>query len=152
MKNSITGNATISIHATASAVWNALTNPELIKQYLSGTEAISEWKEGSPIIFKGEWEGKLYEDKGTILIVELNKLLKYNYWSSLSGREDKPEHYEVITYELFEEGGDTTMTVTQENIPDEKMKAHSVQNWRKILNGMKEIIEKNTPLSPIGGT
>jgi uncharacterized protein YndB with AHSA1/START domain len=43
----------ITIKADAARVWDALTNPELIKQYLFGTEAISDWKEGSSITYKG---------------------------------------------------------------------------------------------------
>ena len=43
----------IVINAEVSAVWDALINPELIKQYLFGTEAISEWKIGSTIVFRG---------------------------------------------------------------------------------------------------
>ena len=146
MKSNIKGDTAIHIHATAAEVWNALTKPEIIKQYFFGTNAISDWQEGSPIIFRGEWEGKSYEDKGTILIVEPNKLLRYNYWSSMSGIEDKPENYVIITYELFEEGGDTTLTITQENIPDEKTKEHSIQNWRKVMSDLKQLLEKKAPL------
>lgn len=148
MKNNITGHAVISIHATASEVWRALTNPALIKQYFFGTDAVSDWKEGSPIFFRGEWEGKAYEDKGNILIAEPCKLFRYSYWSSMSGIEDMPENYVNITYELFEEDGDTTLTITQENIRDEKMKAHTEQNWRMVMNGLKELLENNRALSP----
>lgn len=142
MKSNITGKASIDIHAPASKVWEALTTPRLIKQYFFGTEAISDWKEGSPLIFRGEWEGKSYEDKGTILKVEPNRLFRYKYWSSMSGIEDKPENYVNITYRLSEENNTTTLTVTQENIPDEKMKEHAEQNWKKVLNGLKKLVEK----------
>ena len=142
MKNNLTGEVSIIIDAPASKVWDALTNPELIKQYFFNTNAISDWKEGSPIRFKGEYEGKSYEDKGTILEVEPNKIFKYNYWSSMSGLEDRPENYMVITYELFEEGGITTITIEQENIPDQQRKVHSEQSWRMVMNGMKKLLEE----------
>ena len=102
---------------------------------------------GSPIIFKGEWEGKHYEDKGTILNAEPNKLFRYSYWSSMSGIEDKPENYLTITYEVTEENNNTTLTVTQENIPDEKMKEHSEQNWKKVLADLKKLLETVTVIS-----
>jgi len=60
-------NASIFISATAAKVWNALTNPELIRQYMFGTNVVSDWREGSPIVWKGEWQGTTYEDKGVIL-------------------------------------------------------------------------------------
>src|SRR5258706_3209022 len=42
-------------------------SPEILKQYYFGADIISDWKMGSSIIYKGEWQGKPYEDKGTIL-------------------------------------------------------------------------------------
>ena len=74
----------IEINADVDAVWDALINPKLIKQYLFGTEAISQWKIGSPIIFRGMWDGKTYEDKGLICELEINKTFRYSYWSSFS--------------------------------------------------------------------
>ena len=142
MKNNITGSASISINASVEKVWEALTKPELIKKYFFGTDTHTDWKPGSKITFTGEWEGKSYEDKGTIIAVEQNKMIKYNYWSEMSGIEDKPENYVVITYELAKEGDKTKLTITQENIPDEKMKEHSIENWKKVMSNLKELVEK----------
>ena len=142
MKNNIKGHAGIKIHATISNVWEALTNPEIIKKYFFGTNTITDWKVGSPIKFKGEWQGKSYEDKGTILEIQKNKLIKYDYWSSMSGIEDKPENYVIVTYQLSEEDGNVNLSVLQENIPDEKMKVHSEENWNKVLNGLKKVVEE----------
>lgn len=142
MKNNITGKVSVSINADASEVWDALTNPEIIKQYFFGTSAVSDWQEGSPVSFTGEWQGKPYEDKGTVLNVEPRKLLRYSYWSSLSGVEDKPENYVPVTYALSEGNNKTTLTVTQENIPTEKLKAHSEKNWKMVLTNLKKLLEK----------
>jgi len=68
MNNKFTAKAKTTIHAPTSKVWDAITKPDLIKQYLFGTDVISDWKVGSPIIYKGEWEGKAFEDKGKILM------------------------------------------------------------------------------------
>ena len=142
MKSNITGRAAITINAPASKVWQALTTPAIIKQYFFGTDAVSDWKVGSPLIFKGEWQGKQYQDKGTILESVPQKKFKYSYWSSMSGIEDKPENYVNVTYELSENNNATTLTITQENIPDEKMKEHSEENWRKVLGDLKKLLEK----------
>ena len=141
MENNLTGSAAITINVPASKVWEALTTPSIIKQYFFGTDAISDWKVGSPLIFRGEWQGKTYEDKGTILGSIPNKLFKYSYWSSMSGKEDKPENYANLTYSLAENNNATTLTITQENIPDEKTKEHSEQNWRKVLEDLKKLLE-----------
>jgi len=141
MKSNITGSASIRIDAPAAKVWEALTTPELIKQYFFGTDAISDWKEGSPLIFKGNWQGKTYEDKGTILTVRQNELFRYTYWSSMSGIEDKPENYVTVSYKLSPKGDSTILEITQENIPDEKTKVHSEENWNKVLEGLKGVVE-----------
>ena len=141
MKNDITGKASIVIDAPRAEVWDALTNPAQIRKYFFGTEAISDWKKGSPLYFRGEWEGKKYEDKGTILENKKEELLKYNYWSSMSGIEDKPENYVIVTYGLNDVDGKTRVTITQENIPTEEMKTHSEQNWNKVLGDLKNLLE-----------
>lgn len=142
MKNNITGKASVDINASVTSVWDALTKPEQIKNYFFGTDAHTTWEPGSPITFTGEWQGKKYEDKGKVLEVEKNKKVKYTYWSEMSGIEDKPENYVVITYALSEKDGKTHLDLIQENIPDEKMKAHSEENWNKVLQGLKEMVEK----------
>ena len=65
--------AATTIKTSADKVWNALTDPEMIKKYMFGATVISDWKEGSKITWKGEWEGKPYEDKGKILRFEPKK-------------------------------------------------------------------------------
>ena len=144
MKNNVTGKACITIDAPAMTVWEALTTPAIIKKYFFGTEAISDWRPGSPITFKGEYKGKTYEDKGHILEVIPHKILRYNYWSSMSGIEDKPENYVPITFALVEFNEKTTVTVTQQNIPDEKMKTHSEENWKKVLNNLRNLLESES--------
>ncbi|MCW3071476.1 MAG: hypothetical protein JWO44_1366 [Bacteroidetes bacterium] len=144
MKNNITGKAGIRINAPVEKTWEALTKPELIKKYFFGTDTKTDWKPGSPITFSGEWQGKKYEDKGTVIDVQENKLIKYKYWSEMSGIADKPENYVTITYELSEENGKTTLMITQENIPTEEMKQHSEENWKKVLNNLKEMLEEKS--------
>ena len=142
MKTNITGSVSIDINAPATKVWEALTTPSIIKQYFFGTNAISDWKKGSSLIFKGEWEGTQYEDKGVILDKVEHKLFRYSYWSSMSGIEDKADNYVTVTYLLKEKDGHTTLSVTQENIKDEKTKEHSESNWKKVLQDLKQLLEK----------
>jgi len=136
----ITCTVSIEIKAPISKVWKALTEPEQIKKYLFGTDTKCDWKVGSPITFSGVWEGKPYEDKGTILAFEPEKLLKYNYWSNWQG-EDSLDKRQVISYKLNAENGKTIFTLVQENCPTEQAKDHSANNWKSVLNSMKEMLE-----------
>lgn len=144
MNKNLMAKASVRIHAPVSKVWDALTNPELIKKYFFGTVVVSKWKAGSPIVFRGEWDGKPYEDKGTILDFAPNKLFRYNYWSSIGGTPDRPENYATITNQLWEENGVTVLSITQDKIESEERKNQSVQNWEMVLTAMKDMIEKTT--------
>ncbi len=142
MTDKLTSQAKTTINTPASKVWDALTNPGLIKQYLYGTEVTSDWKVGSPITYKGEWEGKSYEDKGEILQIEPNKLLVSTFWSSLAGLPDVPENYKTVRYELSPEGSGTKLTITQDNNSTQEEADHSTQNWNTVLDKLKELLEK----------
>ncbi|RPJ20575.1 MAG: SRPBCC domain-containing protein [Chloroflexi bacterium] len=142
MNKGFVAKSAVQIDAPASKVWEALVNPKLIKQYLFGTDVTTDWKVGSSITYKGEWEGQAYEDKGTILQIEPEALLVSTYWSPVSGLPDAPEHYQTIRYELNSNGGThTTVTVTQDNIKSKEDAARFEQNWNMTLKSMKKVVE-----------
>ena len=141
MATEFTVNLTKEISTPSSKVWDALTNPEIIKQYLFGTETVTDWKVGSPIVFQGVWEGVAYKDKGTILEFIPGQKLKYDYWSSFSKLEDLPENYQQITFALMDNDDKTILTLTQENVPNQVAKEHSEANWGMVLDQLKQIVE-----------
>jgi uncharacterized protein YndB with AHSA1/START domain len=147
MKN-LTSKLDVVIDAPAGKVWEALTNPALIKQYLFGTNTETTWNVGDPIRFHGEYQGKTYEDKGTVLLFEPGKRLKYSYWSSMSGLEDKPENYVTVMFTINPEAeSKTRLELLQENIRDEKSRDHSQENWRMVLGQLKRVAEETARLN-----
>jgi uncharacterized protein YndB with AHSA1/START domain len=143
VKGSFVAEKRITIDASAEAVWQALTDPELVRQYLHGTNMETDWEVGGPITWKGEWKGRSYEDKGTVLEVEPNKRLKNTHWSSMGGSEDKPENYHTVTYELDEQDGRTTLTLKQDNnASQEEADNMAENNWGPVLEGLKAVVEK----------
>jgi uncharacterized protein YndB with AHSA1/START domain len=132
----------LSIAAPAARVWDALVNPQLIKQYMFGTTVVSDWQQGSPITWKGEWKGKPYEDKGKILKVEPRRLLQYSHYSPLSGLPDTPENHHTVTIELSAEGAQTRVSLSQDNNPSEEAREQSEKNWKMMLEGLKKLLEK----------
>jgi uncharacterized protein YndB with AHSA1/START domain len=133
---------TTRIDKPASEVWKALTTPDIIKQWLFGTTVTSDWKVGSPLLFTGKWEGKEYADKGTILKLENERVLEYNYWSGFSGLPDSPENYSVITFELTPVDNTTILTLKQSNFPGEESFEHTDKNWDATLDLLKKTVEK----------
>ena len=142
MKETYLAKVSISIDTPKEKVWEALTKPELIKQYLFGTEVITDWQVGSPITYKGVWEGKAYEDKGKVLENKPGKLLVSTFWSSLSGVPDLPENYQTVRYELSNEDNGTRLTLSQDNNDSEEGAKHSEQNWNMVLGEMKKLLEE----------
>ncbi|HKB45929.1 MAG TPA: SRPBCC family protein [Chitinophagaceae bacterium] len=139
----LTLNTKITFDAPISKVWQGLTDPTMVKQYFFGTNLKADWKVGGRITFSGEWEGKTYIDGGTILEINPPKLLKYTYWSSMSGTEDKPENYNNITYELAENNGVTILIITQDGVKNREAMEHSEQNWQSVFDGLKKILKEN---------
>jgi len=137
----LTAKTEIVINASPMQVWKTLTTPALIKKYLMGTDVVSDFNEGSPIAYSGEYEGKKYSDKGFIVKAEPGKILQSTYRSSMSGKEDKPENYKLVTYELNGDERRTVLALTQDNISTEKEKEHATQNWEMVLRKLKEVAE-----------
>lgn len=132
----------VEINAPVSKVWAGITDPDVITQYMHGTKVVTDWAVGSPIIWKGEWKGKPYEDKGTILANEKNKLLKTTHWSPMSGSEDKPENYHTVLYELSDKAGKTVLKLTQGNNPTQEAAESMAKNaWTPILQTLKSVLE-----------
>jgi uncharacterized protein YndB with AHSA1/START domain len=129
--------------APPEKIWEALTEPSLVKQWLFGTDmSVSSWEVGGKIQYKGVWEGKSYEDKGEILEIEPQKKLVSSYFSGLSGKEDIPENYQRVSYILEPVEGGTKLIITQEGNPTEASAKHSEGNWNMVLDSMKKVVEK----------
>lgn len=141
MENSYSATASIEIHADIEKVWDALTDPEQISQYLYGTKTETTWEPGTPITFSGEYNGTSYMDKGEIKAFDEYRRLEYTYWSSMSGTEDTPENYALVTFELAVKNGATLLTVRQDNIKSESSKEHSESNWQQVIQKIKEMLE-----------
>jgi len=133
--------SSITIDAPVDKVWRALTTPELIKQWFFGVDTESDWEAGSPLVHRGEWQGKPYEDRGEILKIDPPRLLVHTHWSDTSGLPDRPENYQEVTWALEELGAMTKLTVTERNLPSEEAKEVSENAWKTALTGLKGVLE-----------
>lgn len=140
----------ISINAPAAKVWDALINPEQTKKYMFGCETVSDWKPGSPLLWKGHYEGnEMVFVKGTIVRIEEEKFLSYTTFDPNSSIADVPENYLTVTYDLAFTNGQTTLTVTQGDyatVADgERRYAESYNGgagWDPILVEIKKLCEQ----------
>jgi len=141
MNTNLIARASTQINASSTKVWDALVNPKAIKQYMFGADVVSDWHEGSPIVWKGEWQGTSYEDKGVIVEFNPGHKIQYTHFSPLCGLPDKPEHYHKVTIELAPEGERTRVLLAQDNNATEDARAHSEKNWNMVLDGLKRFVE-----------
>lgn len=133
--------ASTVVEAPKQEVWEALTDPDLISRYMFGTEVSTDWEVGSPITWKGEWDGRSYQDKGTILELKPRRLLRYSHFSPLSGMADSPENYHTVTIEIAGDGSTTTVHLSQDNNETPDAREHSAANWQTMLDGLKDVVE-----------
>jgi|SRR6185437_6486802 len=143
MRQDLIVSASVDINTSPERVWEVLTKPEIIKEYLFGTNTSTDWKVDSPIFFRGEYEGHKYEDKGVILKNEPLKTISYSYWSGFSGLEDKPENYSTCTYTIESKSSNQTrLTWTQKGFGSEEGYNHSKSGMDAFMRQIKGIAER----------
>ena len=133
--------AETEIHASPAQVWAALTDPELIRRYMFGSQVESDWQQGSPIRWKGEFEGRPYEDKGEIVEIVPQRRLRVTHFSPLSGQDDVPENYHTLVYELRASRDGTHLSLSQDKNGSEEEARHAQVLWETMLRGLKEVVE-----------
>ena len=144
MAESFVARESMTINASRAKVWDALVNPETIKQYLPVTDVISEWKEDSPIVWTSDFQGKPFEVRGTILRLEAERLLEYNHSRPIfrsSGATHSSDNYQRVTIELRDEGSQTHLSVTEQGNRSTRELEHSAGGWRLALNNLKASLE-----------
>ncbi len=135
---------TINMNALISKVWDALTIPALMKKWMSETEIdiLTDWNVGGPILIRGRLHGIKFENKGTVLQFEREKLLQDSHLSSLSRLPDKPESYSVLEFRVAPVSDQTTLTLTLSNFPTETIYKHLAFYWNVTLEILKRMLEE----------
>jgi Uncharacterized conserved protein len=134
--------STIAIEAPPSRVWAVITDPESVGELFFGSEVITDWTVGGPIIWRGQWEGKPFEDKGEIIAFEPGRRLETTHFSPLTGQPDVPENYHTLTWTLEPSGTQTVLTLTQDNNDSREAAEHSKDMWDMLVASVKDIAEE----------
>ena len=140
MEKNLIAKASLRINAPREKVWDALVNPNAIHQYMFGTHVVSDWQVGGPIVWRGEWQGKSYEDKGVILELTPGRKFQYSHFSPLSGLPDAPENYHTVTIALSAVGSQTQVVLTQDHNSTDEERSHSEKNWEMMLAELKKYL------------
>jgi uncharacterized protein YndB with AHSA1/START domain len=136
----------IEVDAPADRVWDVLTNPEFTKQYMFGCETISDWREGSPLIWKGAKDDKVYV-KGEIQSIEPNKRLQYTSFDpNAPDHDERHPNYSTVTEELSESDGRTILRVLDGDFAKvkdgEARYERTSGGWKQVLPLLKRTAEQ----------
>jgi uncharacterized protein YndB with AHSA1/START domain len=137
-----TSESVVDIHAPASKVWLALTVPDLVKQWQYGSDLLTTWEPGTPIVFRNEWDGQTFEQTGTVIEFTPPSRLKYSLFFPRPDLHDIPEHHFFMTYELIERGDATSVRIRQEDPrPSPPDEAAGGEDGPDVLSQLKELVE-----------
>jgi uncharacterized protein YndB with AHSA1/START domain len=141
-----TTNSVVKIRAPASKTWLALTVPDLVKRWQYGSDLLTSWEPGTPIVFRNEWNGQVFEQKGTVIEFEPGRRVKYSLFFPRPDLQDIPENHFFMTYELMESDGVTSVLFRQEDPrPSEPDASSGGDDGPDVLSQLKELVEANMP-------
>jgi len=140
----LVAHVSVAIDAPRARVWDALVDRKMIERYMYMSSITSDWREGSPILWKSDWQGRSLEVRGTVLRVDPRRALEYSYSRPIfpSARCVEPAgSYYRVAIELFDEGAGTRIERTQGNNASRKELEHSEGGWRLTLHNLKWLLE-----------
>jgi uncharacterized protein YndB with AHSA1/START domain len=104
----------LDVDAPIETLWKILTSNEFIPQYMFGCMAESDWRAGSPLLWKGAADGKLYV-KGNVVSIDAPRRLEYTIIDPNNPAiSDTPDNYLTMIYTLMERGDQaSTLEIAQ---------------------------------------
>lgn len=141
-----TKDSIVRIGAPVDKVWSALTLPALVKQWQYGSDLLTTWEPGTPIVFRNEWNGQVFEQKGTVLEFVPHSRVKYSLFFPRPDLADAPENHFFMTYDLTESGGTTSLLFRQEDPrPSAPGESSGSEEGPDVLASLKELVEVKMP-------
>jgi uncharacterized protein YndB with AHSA1/START domain len=141
-----TTDSVVKIVAPARKVWLALTAPHLVKQWQYGSDLSTTWEVGTPIVFRNEWNGQVFEQKGSVLEFLPESRVKYSLFFPRPDLQDSPEQCFFMIYELTESEGVTSVLVRQEDPrPSPPDESPGGDDGPDVLSSLKELVESKMP-------
>ena len=135
----------INLNAPVKAVWQALTQPELMKAWMSDSEIeiVTTWEVGSPVIVnvQGVSYKPAFRNTGVVLQFIKERVLAYSHLSSLSRLPDKASNYTLIMFTLQQHGEHTLLELDLSNFPTEAHYRHFDFYWMVTLEVFKRFLE-----------
>jgi uncharacterized protein YndB with AHSA1/START domain/DNA-binding transcriptional ArsR family regulator len=127
------------IRTTPAKLWDALTNPEMTRQYYYNSRVITDLKVGGKFAYEGP-DGQINLDGEILEIVPLKKLV--TTFKATWAPDGEPTR---IEFEIEPAGEACKLTMTHYDY--EKSKAGVEMGWPMIVAGLKTLLETGKPLN-----
>ncbi|MCP2340145.1 ArsR/SmtB family transcription factor [Actinomadura rupiterrae] len=142
---------TTYIRTTPERLWQALTDPAFTRRYW-GVEFDTDWKPGSPMVWKGEGPGNSDPDQ-VVLEAEPGRRLSYTWhtftpdWAKAVGIDEQTlaviaaEPRSKVTFDIEPLDGKVKLTVTHTATQGSKVLTMVAEGWPSILSDLKTLLE-----------
>lgn len=140
---------TLLVDASPRAIWHVLTEPQLTKLYLEGSQARSSWKPGSPVVWVDKVDGQeRVRAKGTVMACQADRRLRYTCFLTDSDLPDEPASYTTVDILLEpERDGRTRLELWHGDfagLPQDVRRAREAgREWVEVLVGIKRVAEEH---------
>ena len=136
----------VSLAASPAEVWKTITEPQLMKSWMTGTgmdvEITTNWKPGSPITIR-DLNHPGFENHGSVLHFEPHKLLSYTCLNSTLQLPDEAENHTTLTFSLKANKKGTQLTLALCNFPTEAILEYMVSYWGPAHEALKGTVAKS---------
>jgi uncharacterized protein YndB with AHSA1/START domain len=134
----------VLINAPASAVWEALTHVERMKEWMGEPEMHlkieTDWRVGNKFVVRGNHHGH-FQNTGIVRDFDPMRRLAYTHLSSLSQLPDNPENHATIGFQLVPVENATSLTLSITSPRSATIFEHLQFYWRGTLQVLKQYVE-----------
>jgi uncharacterized protein YndB with AHSA1/START domain len=128
-----------TIRTTPERLWQALTDPVFTQRYWYGTRVESDWKAGSPIVFRKP-QGE--PDTGKVLVADRPRKLSFSWHVSYG--DFARERDSRVTFTIEPDGSDhVKLTLVHDDFQEDSALRETMAKggWPPILAALKKTLE-----------
>ncbi|GHF59242.1 uncharacterized protein YndB with AHSA1/START domain [Deinococcus metalli] len=136
----------ILLPVAPALVWPAIVTPQRMAGWMADfpLHIAVTWTVGASLHMTGDLHGVPFENRGTVLEVVPVRLVRFTYWTSLSGRPYTGADLPVVQFTLTPEGDGTRLEVSHGNVPAGPERQHLPFYWNAALLKLGDVLLGST--------